>query len=595
MFFGNKIVGILLLLILASIISAIIFHETPREHVEKRIQNAIEYEDQINELFTHNRDSLETITEINPELEAITIAIVWPISTTYNRYIEGVKLAAKEINENGGIFGRPLRLKFYDTKSDLDVARKLALKISNDEDIIAVVGHFYSFIAQITAFIYSDNGLLFITPGCQSQLYSLHSIDTFFRTIPNTAQMAEKAALYTQQLNYRNPVIITEDDIFAQKFSKLYQSELTKYGIGVVYDFTLLSWRDNYKMIVNQLKLFDYDLVVLAVGQESSTHMLREAKQMGINEEFLTINLDGYSITSNAQYDSLVIYNLAMFSFEHAQEDLTYFMNDYYETFEDSLKREYALLGEKIDVSEKAFIRPDSYTAYGYDAVMLLAEAIKKSRSIHPLTLATYLQFNDAYDGITGSNLFDEDGNVYLKPMYMKKIEQGRSELLTIAPTDLHSFIPKLKQELMHEIENNDIIMYPDSSEVLLLIEDNMVFNYGTSDIDSTGREILKKIAYAAQANDSIFIQIKGISKDETSAYSLTHSSAIAEMETSIKASRITSFLIRYGIKHDQIYTANSTIGFNEIFPKYDYLDTFTDEHIEILIVEKSSVKRNVR
>ncbi len=585
----------MLLLIFASIICAIIFHETPREHVEKRIQNALEYEAQISELFTHNRDSLETITEINPELEAVTIAIVWPISTTYNRYVEGVKLAAKEINENGGIYGRPLKLKFYDTKSDLETARKIALEIANEEDIVAVVGHFHSFIAQITAFIYSENGLLFITPGCQSQLYSLHSLDTFFRTIPNTAQMAEKAAKYTQKLNYRNPVVITEDDIFAQKFSKLYQSELNKYGIDVVYDFTLLKWRDNYKMIINQLKLFDYDLVVLAIGQASSTHMLREAKQMGINEEFLTINLDPYSITSNAQYDSLLIYNLSMFSFDHTAQDLSFFLKDYYETFEDSLKNEYVHFEDKATVSEEVFVRPDSYTAYGYDAVMLLAKAIKGSRSIHPLTLATYLEFNDVYDGITGSNKFDENGNVLLKPMYMKKIEHGKSELLTIGPTDLHTFIPKLQQELSNEIENDDVILYPDSTEVLLLIEDNVVFNYGTSDIDSTGREILKKIAYAAQSNDSIFIQIKGISKDETNSYSLTHSSAIAEMETSIKASRITSFLIRYGIKHDQIYTANSTIGFNEIFPKYDYLDTFTDEHIEILIVEKSAVKRNGR
>jgi len=590
MSFRKTTAGIIFFLIPLAIILSVIIHETPKEHIEDRLARAEEYERQINDLFMQNKDSLNSITLIDPKSEPLTIAVVWPISTTDNKFIEGIKLAASEINQNGGIYGQPLKLKVYDTKGDLKHARKVALEICDEDDVMAVIGHFYSSIAQITSFIYANHGLLFITPGCQAQLHSLHNIDTFFRTIPNTAQMAKEAAFFTQQLNYRNPVIISEDDIFAQKFSKLYQTELNKFGIDVVYDFTLLKWKNNYKLIINQLKLFDYDLIVMAVGQAYGFNMLQEAVQMGVQEEFMTINLDAHTLAENPLYNSTTVYNMDMFDYENPSEELKNFVDKYYNVYGDSLKQVYASSDYKAVLSEEDFVKPDGYAAYGYDALKLLEKAVKDARSIHPLTLATYLQFNSVYDGLTGSNDFDDDGNVYRKPVYMSKVEKGKITKLKKEPAGIHSFTPRLKQELATEIKEKTVKLYSDEDKVLLLLEDHNVFNSGSSDIDSTGREILNKIAFAAHANDSILIRIKSVSKAEASSFSHALDDAIHDMETGIKASRITSFLVRYGVKHDQIYTEHSSIKHDEVFPEFEYQDKFADEHVEILVVKKSAV-----
>ena len=165
---GKLVLVTFFFLIPVGIIISIVLHETTEDHIEKRALFANEYEARIDAMILHNADTLETFTEVDPDLDPLNIAIVWPISTTSNKLIEGVMLAADEINQQGGIFGQPIGLKFYDTKSDIQTARKIANKICDDEDIFAVIGHYHSYILQVTTFTYWNSGLLFITPDRKS-------------------------------------------------------------------------------------------------------------------------------------------------------------------------------------------------------------------------------------------------------------------------------------------------------------------------------------------------------------------------------------------------------------------------------------------
>jgi len=586
---GKIFVVTFLFLIPLGIISIFVFHESTEDHMENRMQFAKEYEKKIDQMVLLHADTLDRITKLNPDLDPLYIAVVWPISTTSNKLIEGVKLAADEINQQGGIYGQPIGLKIYDSKSDIPTSRDIAHNICDDDDIIAVVGHYHSYIVQVTSFIYSNSGLLFITPGGQAQLNSLENIETFFRTIPNTRQISDDAAFYTQQLNYRHPVIITEDDLFEEDFSKLYQIKLNKYGIDPAYNFKFLKWKKNDRMIINQMQLFDHDLVVLAITPTNATTMLGNVVKMGLKEDFLTLDLNPHSLASIGQFDSSRIYNLSIFEYyNNPSEKLNHFLESYSRAYGDSLKQEYSTLSNYNSTRVETDVRPDDYAAYGYDAIMLLAHAIREARSIDPITLATYLRYNNVYDGVTGSHEFDKHGNVFQKPLYLTKIHGGVSELVVKQETNLNSFATRLKQELVKEIKSKDVSIYSDSSKMVLLIKDNMLFDLGSFDIYSRGRQILKKIAFAARANDSILIQIKSTNEAEINSFTISQGDAIADMETSIKASRITSHLISYGIKYDQIYTINSAIKYDEIFPEYEvHLD---DEHIEILFVDKSEV-----
>ncbi len=591
---GKIFVVTFLFLIPLGILILFVFHDTTEDHMENRIQFAKEYEQKIDQMILINADTLDTITKLNPDLDPLYIAIVWPISTTSNRLVEGVRLAADEINRQGGIYGHPIGLKIYDSKSDIPTSRDIAHDICDDDDIIAVVGHYHSYIVQVNSFIYSNSGLLFITPGGQAQLNSLENIETFFRTIPNTRQISEDAAFYTQQLNFRNPVIITEDDMFEEDFSKQYQIKLNKYGITPVYNFKFLKWKNNNRMIINQLQLFDHDLVVLAITPTFTTQMLSEALKMGLNEDFMTLDLNPHSLASNGQFDSTRIYNLSIFEYyNNPSEKLNHFLDSYERAYGDSLRHAYSTLSNQDSTLVEIDIKPDGYAAYGYDTIMLLAQAIKKARSIDPIILATYLRYNSVYEGVTGSHEFDKHGNVFQKPLYLTKIHAGESQLVVKEEKNLNSFATRLKQELVNEIKSKDVSIYSDSSKMVLLVQDNMLFDPGTFNIYSRGRQILKNIAFSARANDSILIQIKSTNEAEINSFTIAQGDAIADMETSIKASRITSHLISYGIKYDQIYTVNSAIKYDEIFPEYDvHLD---DEHTEILFVEKPEVLHDLK
>jgi branched-chain amino acid transport system substrate-binding protein len=54
---------------------------------------------------------------------------------------------------------------------------------------------------------------------------------------------------------------------------------------------------------------------------------------------------------------------------------------------------------------------PDTYAAHGYDAVMILAQAIQEAGT-DPAEIRFYLNSMNPYDGVTGSTDFDDNGDV---------------------------------------------------------------------------------------------------------------------------------------------------------------------------------------
>ena len=82
-----------------------------------------------------------------PSLAADTIKfaaagpMTGPSGETGQRMRAGIELAAKEINESGGIAGKQVTIDFYDDEGKPEGAASVAQKIASDPDVFAVIGH----------------------------------------------------------------------------------------------------------------------------------------------------------------------------------------------------------------------------------------------------------------------------------------------------------------------------------------------------------------------------------------------------------------------------------------------------------------------
>ena len=77
--------------------------------------------------------------------DTIKIAAVAPITGDQGEVgqdlINGIKMAVEEVNNSGGVLGKPIELIIMDDKADPKEAASVANKIVSDPTIVGVVGH----------------------------------------------------------------------------------------------------------------------------------------------------------------------------------------------------------------------------------------------------------------------------------------------------------------------------------------------------------------------------------------------------------------------------------------------------------------------
>jgi Periplasmic binding protein len=68
---------------------------------------------------------------------------------------------------------------------------------------------------------------------------------------------------------------------------------------------------------------------------------------------------------------------------------------------------------------------PDTWAAQGYDALRILAKAVKATGSCNPLDLSYAIRFMDPWEGANGLYKFDSRGELDDKPIFLKVYRNG--------------------------------------------------------------------------------------------------------------------------------------------------------------------------
>jgi branched-chain amino acid transport system substrate-binding protein len=130
--------------------------------------------------------------------KALTIVVSVPITSNANvaqEILRGVAQAQDEINTLGGINGKLLKVKIADDANDPKIARELASRFVDDQEILAVLGHNASNASVAAAPEYENGKLVMITATSFSSKLS-ETGRYIFRTVPEVIYFADVLSQY---------------------------------------------------------------------------------------------------------------------------------------------------------------------------------------------------------------------------------------------------------------------------------------------------------------------------------------------------------------------------------------------------------------
>jgi branched-chain amino acid transport system substrate-binding protein len=331
------------------------------------------------------------------------VGVCWPFSVNQDGMAKGLQLALDEINASGG---RTMRLDMQDDEFDWEKAKRIAVKFADTPEMSAVIGYYDDAPAVKASAIYESSRLLNLIVGANNTAMTAHGFQYIVRTILSSDKIAQSLARMSYARGYRRIAILWEEDAYGEDLAHQYRVALDPMqDVWVVYQWSYARERADFRLVVNELKGVDTDLIVFAGLEPWAGDFLRAARGVGLTTPIIGAFSDTPLMRERAGGRGL--------------EGSMYF--DFYNE-------------QAPSVANQAFVRrfrqrygraPDTWAAQGYDALHILANAVQYTGSRNPLDLSYAIRFMDAWEGANGRYKFDRTGELDDKTLFLNQFEHG--------------------------------------------------------------------------------------------------------------------------------------------------------------------------
>lgn len=295
-----------------------------------------------------------------------TIAAAVPLSNDLpaaQGMLRGVAQAQNRINEGGGINGVPLSVKIVNDHGQKEFAPQIAELMTDDSEILGVVGHHYSSVTLAAEETYKEKGLPIITLGSATDISGLDN-DFLFRISPSDQVMGQALANYmlTSWNKDKIAIFYNRDNAYSSSLKRAFESTVITEGGTVISDF---DWSSEDFSIA---KAFDS-----AVEQGAQVLMLVPAD----NEELIEKVIPLAQLNSRTAAPLDLMGGDVTLSAAALEKDFEgMIVGAFWHITSADQSSEFIVQSEQLWDAEVNWV-----TAMSYDATQVWIEALKKSTS----------------------------------------------------------------------------------------------------------------------------------------------------------------------------------------------------------------------
>ncbi|EYS90535.1 branched-chain amino acid ABC transporter substrate-binding protein [Cupriavidus sp. SK-4] len=306
----------------------------------------------------------------------------------------GARLAVEEVNKTGlEIGGKKIKLELVgeddaaDPKTGTSVAQKLV-----DAKVVAVVGHLNSGTSIPASKIYSDAGIVQISPSSTNPDYTKQGFKTTYRVVATDAQQGPALANYASKTLHAKSVAIVDDaTAYGKGLADEFEKTAKAAGVNVVAREATNDKATDFKAILTKIKGKKPDVIMYGGMDATGGPFAKQAKELGIGAKI--VGGDGVCTDKVAELAGDAVTNIICSEAGLALSKM--------EQGADFSKRYQARFNAPVQI----------YAPFTYDAVMVVVDAMKRANSTEPAAILAEMPKTN-YKGVIGNIAFDEKGDM---------------------------------------------------------------------------------------------------------------------------------------------------------------------------------------
>lgn len=325
--------------------------------------------------------------------------------------LEGLELAVEEVNANGGVLdGQEIEIVSYDNQSDVTESASVAQRLVA-EGVVGVVGPATTGNTEAQLPIFTEANIPMVSPSATDDNITFDSagdvLEYFFRVcFNNSYQGSAGAAFAAEDLSATNALVfVDQSSDYSRGLADNFNAEFESRGGTIVNEDSFTAGDTDFSAILTTAMTQDFDVIYIPAYYTEAGLIIKQAREMGIEQPI--IGPDGFS--------SEVLLDLA--GVENA--------NDIYYTDHFSNESEEESVQNFLSAFEERYGKEGgTWNALGYDAAMLIIDAIERSGSTDPQAITDAIAETTEFAGVTGTFAIDEDHNP-VKPAVMIELQEG--------------------------------------------------------------------------------------------------------------------------------------------------------------------------
>jgi branched-chain amino acid transport system substrate-binding protein len=199
----------------------------------------------------------------------------------------GAEQAVADLNAEGGVLGKKLRLVIGDDQCD----PKRAVRVANDlvqQGVVFVDGHFCSGSSIPASEVYDDAGVLQITPSSTNPRLTERGIATLFRTAGRDDRQGPFAATWlVRTYPGKNIAVIDDGSAYGAGLARETERAMRERGATVAVRDSYAQRQRDFSSLIGTLKAANIEAVYIGGYHDDFALLVRQAREQGFAGAFV--------------------------------------------------------------------------------------------------------------------------------------------------------------------------------------------------------------------------------------------------------------------------------------------------------------------
>ncbi len=215
--------------------------------------------------------------------------------------LRGIDFAVEEINQAGGVNGRPLEVIRGDTQGDAKRAGLVAERLITEENVRAVIGCHQSTLTEIVAQVCQQHKIPMITAISTVNSISAHPNEYFFRLCPMNSLYLENMFMYLKDQEeqtgseVKRIAVFADNGMIGQEAIRCARIYAPQYGMEIVKEICYRQGSADLTKEILELKEADADAVLAESYVSDAILLMKTMQELDYQPPILIAKANGFA------------------------------------------------------------------------------------------------------------------------------------------------------------------------------------------------------------------------------------------------------------------------------------------------------------